>query len=969
MGYWNPDMCMATSWTVEEESFSIDKGWIAGAFFLGLAVGGLLAFLIIPPCLRDWEKKKNADLFRERQDEEENILVCNEAEIDQAEHSYDDPVAVPGENIAGGKKSKFAAVGAFFNRKKGKKDADTQKTEQRGWVQSEGDKKTSSTGTGTDSIGMVALLSNRNSGEADANMVKQDIGDIDKMDEDQHNVKDDMKIKMLKMKLRKMKGKGQIGDPYLADFTQRIIEQRRANKEMIAMEKQEGEEEIKLKHKRNPAVAEQEMDNLNIRLQARARQLENGEDEFIRSELIRTSGLSDAEVDSLIDGLKADMAELDRRQALEQARQARHLAERLEKRRQLMEFRRLQEQQGREETVDERKAFDEPLEKLVQDGKLMDKQKKDILDEHERNLQNLQKQHELESMRAQRDLADKLAERRKARLQKVADKQQKEQASFLQKAEKSTNTAEFVAGYQSLLEQQQQEVENTEEDLDQQELQELEKLTQNLESQKASAVKETSDRMMQTVKQTGQLSDNDAKRIIKLHNMRMDSFDQRRKDEQQRMRDRLQERWHQRVKQIDNQEKVNLSEREAIIQQQDSTVQKVLASNIDLTDDAKDKIMKEHQRNMETLNNQLSRSKLKQQMCLQQKLSARKARLAEIQAQQEALKAEKKDVSEKELQKLQTKLDEEVLLFEKERKEAENNFRRRLALETDAAIAQQEKELAVLIGRLEVGSARRLAVLQKQDQQLKDLQEKLESQVESGRLSVNTADQIIQQHYNQVEHVNDSMQRSRQQQEAIIQEKIQAKKFQKQRELDDQMRSDKEELSMARRKAGAGLASTILNASLMEQRHKKAMEDLEKDMQIELERSREELNSQLAASLQKELETHKGQFLNQLAQATNSSANDIAAGRPRSAQRYSRDYQKSKSTLGSMEEDSDDEPTIHSYSRPKSSVGSKAEARLAAQGTPKKKHKHKFGPQPPRPAFSASSTGEQIHGMWDDDDF
>ena len=47
--------------------------------------------------------------------------------------------------------------------------------------------------------------------------------------------------------------------------------------------------------------------------------------------------------------------------------------------------------------------------------------------------------------------------------------------------------------------------------------------------------------------------------------------------------------------------------------------------------------------------------------------------------------------------------DQEVLLFEKERKEAEEALRRRLAAETQAALAQQEKDLAALIGRLEVG--------------------------------------------------------------------------------------------------------------------------------------------------------------------------------------------------------------------------------------------------------------------------
>ena len=71
------------------------------------------------------------------------------------------------------------------------------------------------------------------------------------------------------------------------------------------------------------------------------------------------------------------------------------------------------------------------------------------------------------------------------------------------------------------------------------------------------------------------------------------------------------------------------------------------------------------------------------------------------------------------------------------------------------------------------------------------------------------------------------------------------------------------------------MASAILNNSLMEQRQKKAMEELEKNMQIELERNKEQLNNELQLSLEKELQNHKGDFLNQLAAASNLSRQEI----------------------------------------------------------------------------------------------
>ncbi|KAL4231695.1 hypothetical protein ACF0H5_009272 [Mactra antiquata] len=716
MSYFDYDLCFDVSWTVEVEEFDINKGWVAGAFFIGLFVGAGLLALCIPTCLRDLEKKK-------RQDEEENILVAEDvtAETWTSEKQRIDEEA-PANNST--LRSKFAVATAFFKRKKKTGDKQTEMKEKKGWVQP-ADTNTNTTPASTDTVGMVTILTKPNSGEADTDLTKQDLNDMDSLENDQKEAKNDLTLKMLKMKLRKMKGKGQISDPYLADFTQKIIDGRKSNNAIIDMERQEGEEEIKRKCGKNKAQIDIEMDNLNIRLNAKKNQMDKDEIETIRGELLRTSGLSEAEIDDLVEKLKHELSEFERKQGLEQARQAQHLADRLEKRRNLLAFRQLQEQQDVEKTKQEVKSYDEPLQKLVEDGKLSDKQKKEILDQHDRNLQNLQKQHDLDKMRLQQQLAEKMQERRDQRMKKLNDKHMKEKASYLQKAEKGTNTAEFSAQYQGLLQQQQKEIEDTQTDIDQTEIQELEKLSQNLATQKDENIQETSNKMIQTVKEMGQLPDSDVKRIIKLHNLRMDAFENQRKDERQRMMNELMQKREERLKKQEENKKQDEAEREAILEQQDITVQRVLNSNLDLSEDAKNKILKEHERNMVSLNNQLSRSKAKQQLSLENKLSERKARLAAIKAQQTALMADREKANEKEIQKLQDTLDQEMLQFEKEKRAAEADLRRRLALETEAALAQQEKDLATLIGRLEVGHARREAVLQKQDQTIKELQKNI----------------------------------------------------------------------------------------------------------------------------------------------------------------------------------------------------------------------------------------------------
>ena len=61
-----------------------------------------------------------------------------------------------------------------------------------------------------------------------------------------------------------MKGKGNIGDPYLADFTQKIINNKRSNEEVLESERRDAEDEIRKRLSKNPQAMEKELENLDI---------------------------------------------------------------------------------------------------------------------------------------------------------------------------------------------------------------------------------------------------------------------------------------------------------------------------------------------------------------------------------------------------------------------------------------------------------------------------------------------------------------------------------------------------------------------------------------------------------------------------------------------------------------------------------------------------------------------------------
>ena len=70
----------------------------------------------------------------------------------------------------------------------------------------------------------------------------------------------------------------------------------------------------------------------------------------------------------------------------------------------------------------------------------------------------------------------------------------------------------------------------------------------------------------------------------------------------------------------------------------------------------------------------------------------------------------------------QKQIEAEEKRLEEERAQAVEDLRDRLAAETNDAVMEQERQLGLLIARLQVGQARRLAIIQKQDKTIKQLE-------------------------------------------------------------------------------------------------------------------------------------------------------------------------------------------------------------------------------------------------------
>ncbi|XP_069139245.1 LOW QUALITY PROTEIN: calponin homology domain-containing protein DDB_G0272472-like [Argopecten irradians] len=727
------DICVPVKLEYETSELTVNEPWIFGAFFLGLLVGIGITALLVPCCLRSLAKKKIlflSCLWRKKAQDEEELLEEKAVHVNEKEGTD----VIYAYNV----KDRPTSKKLKFGKKRGRKG-------KKGEVEEEDEEDE----IGTDPYlekppldpaltrGIGDILVKHTIEGAEAEISKQDVDKVDRVTRDLRREKDDVFLKQLKMQLRRMK----VGDSNLSEIVRNVMEDMSSKAKMYQDEKQEVEGEVRrqMSKEKNPAAVQAEIDKLDSQLEQKLVKLHEDERDYIRQELSKRTDLKDDEIEALMAALLKDMANLEKKLGNEFLRQNRMLEERLAKRRQILEFRKLQDQQTKEELKDNVEMMEEAVKEMVNNKDMTSKEATQLINQYMLDLQKLHNQHEKESNRQLEDLAEKLRAKRLKRMNQLQTKHERERAIQKEKLDRGTAT-DFSQDYHDLLQKQRTETDVTETEIDQQELQAIDNL----------------------------------KQVCKF---------------------------------------IKLSMGEAT------------------------------QVNIRT-------EKIQQQL--------------ESHCREDEIAQEKENI-------------------EKERQAALLDLRQRLATETEEALAQGEKELSILIGRLEVGSARRQLVLQKQDTMLQSLQEQLENKLAKGGVQISGADQIIQQHNNQVDHLNQQLQASREDQEYSIREKIQAMKLQKERELMENQRELQEKmvvekqqkLSGSVRRRGASKASDVLGTMYMQQKHKREILQLEEDMKLELERSKEELNRQLQLELESELKNQKQQFITQLAATSGMSKEDI----------------------------------------------------------------------------------------------
>ncbi|XP_063964094.1 trichohyalin-like isoform X2 [Lytechinus pictus] len=663
----------------------------------------------------------------------------------------------------------------------------------------------------------------------------------------------------------------------------------------------------------------------------------------VKDKLSREAGLSSDEVEAIMKKLLENMAAAERMIGQEQNRQATILNERLSKRQALSEqyshvtTRENKANQARVRSVNEVANY------LAQERELNQSQAKSLMKQYQADLEQIQENHKAAVLKQSQELADKLQQHRERKLRGLEKKQEEKREKLAAKAPQVVNPTDFVEAHHDLLEQQRNEKNDLIDELDYHEAEELSLLRKTLEEERGKELAEKDKSLFEELVERAQLNEKEANRIVKKHQANVTAYEEQLDQEKKRQNMLLQEKIELRKASWEEEQKRAAAEQQQLAEQQERTISKLIDTQSALDEESKRQIMLQHEQNVSALNNHLQMTKLKQQKLLEAKLAKRRAHYEALKEEHSRDRLARGEDDEEESQ-LTTKQAEELAAEEEAMKEEQQAailaLRKQLAKETEEVLKDQDAKMGILIGKLQVGQARRQGVIKKLDKAVKDLQDQLvDSIADSNVISERKTERIMAAHMQEIEEIEEKLRQARAHQEDQLQQKMETIKLMREKTLAEELKKEAKPSNDSRRDSSAG-ALQMMTKILESNRQKQALRQLEQEMKVETLKQKEELNEQLEDALEQELQERERDFLGQLAALSQLSKDELNnmvqtaiaedGGNENDAKKLSKDLNKRIKTA---------------MARP--DMDPEAENDAAVEEKPKKKKKKKGKKAPP----------------------
>ncbi|KAI8480108.1 smoothened signaling pathway [Branchiostoma belcheri] len=517
-------------------------------------------------------------------------------------------------------------------------------------------------------------------------------------------------------------------------------------------------------------------------------------------DLAEQAELSEEEAARIMREHKENQATINRLMDEEMSRQRMLLEEKLAQRRAMAKAKEHQEDHNKKvlNTLATQQAG--IVQEMREDGKLSVEQEKMFKERIRREMLAARERHDKERESQEAALQKRLAELKKKRLAEKEAEQRQEVEEFEKKQQEKQSEGEgdaddYIDARHQLMSRHVTEMNDLEMSLDKDASDQLDSLTFDLTKKAQDEIVMFKGRLCAELGSAG-LKEKQRDEILAQHQRELEQLKEVHEEQKRKQTRELERRLEERRAELARRADLERKEQEKIRAREEKIVGHLINAQTAISEEDKEKILREHEKNVATLENNLTLNKLHQRRMLEEKLAQRRAKAME-KLQKKQIKQEKKrqryhgsdsEGEQDDVKMLKQQLQERISLLSEESQARTDDdmetIRVEMLQERAQALKDQEERLGGLLSALQMERARELATIEEQREALNKLTTNLVDELsDKGVLTDPECKKVIEQHKKDVDKLEKKLHHQRQRQEEELKKKLTEKMMQREKSM------------------------------------------------------------------------------------------------------------------------------------------------------------------------------------------
>lgn len=568
--------------------------------------------------------------------------------------------------------------------------------------------------------------------------------------------------------------------------------------------------------------------------------------------LIRDAKLNEEQANVIMKNHLANTAAIDQATDDERARRVMALEMRLAERRALAKQKQDEEERKKCDLEKLMENHSVALDSLVGSYTLTSEDAAIYLARFRKEVEAVNSKLSKDKKRQEQKLHQKLTALKQKKIEEKVREHQRQVKEFEHEQNDKFENVEFdtgaaISAKRKLLDKHRLDIEEIEGNSDKEAAEEIEKLRDQQTAEASQLIKNNTQKLYQELVNKG-LSESEKEAILERHMADIAMQQGAREDERRRQRQMLERRLENHRAILEKKMKEEQLQQAEIRRQEDKIVGDLIVNQVLMSEQERDRIMEEHEKNLAELESSLTLNKLRQRQMLEEKLSERrKRRMAQLEKRQ-AEELKESDQGDKiltegeDIEMIKKHEREKIEAFKEEEMHLEDEMeavREEMLAERSKKLEAHHEKLGAIIAQLQIEKAKQMSKMAMQQEALGQLQAGLIDELESkGTFQDPETQNIMEKYQKDTKNLEENLKLQKEKQEQALRERLRERMKQREATLVVQQ---KDELSHYINSQNMNNMAIKLRKTAMKARHEKELNDLRTRMQREIDQSINEL--------------------------------------------------------------------------------------------------------------------------------